>query len=254
MGWHNPPVPWSEFERTLSDVSRPGTAPPLGADGGDSPAWSPKRAAYRPPVLDVPADAVPYAELHAHSSFSFLDGAAMPETMAEEAARLGLHALAMTDHDGLYGTVRMAEAASELGVATIVGAELSLGLGGSQNGIADPQGSHLLVLARREEGYHRLAGAITAGQLAGGEKGRPVYRLEELAEAAEGHWLILTGCRKGAVRRALGSGRPDRDAAAIELDRLVATFGHGNVVVELLDQGDPLDSVRNDALARCRRC
>lgn len=249
MGWHNPPVPWSEFERTLSDVSRPGTAPPLGADGGDSPAWSPKRAAYRPPVLDVPADAVPYAELHAHSSFSFLDGAAMPETMAEEAARLGLHALAMTDHDGLYGTVRMAEAASELGVATIVGAELSLGLGGPQNGIADPQGSHLLVLARREEGYHRLAGAITAGQLAGGEKGRPVYRLEELAEAAEGHWLILTGCRKGAVRRALGSGRPDRDAAAIELDRLVATFGHGNVVVELLDQGDPLDSVRNDALA-----
>jgi len=250
MGWNNPPIPWSEFEKKLSDASRPGTAAPIGADGGDSPAWSLKRAAYQAPS-DVAAAAqariVPYAELHAHSSFSFLDGASMPESLAEEAARLGLHALALTDHDGFYGIVRMAEAAADIGrTATIFGAELSLGLSGAQNGVADPEGTHLLVLARKEEGYHRLAQAITAAQLRGAEKGRPLYDLDELAEIAGGHWLILTGCRKGAVRQALSFSISE---AALELDKLVTLFGHANVVVELFDHGNPLDSAHNDALA-----
>ncbi len=249
MGWSNPPIPWSEFERKLSQALRPGSAPPLDADGGDSPAWSRKRTAYVPPsAADAAADAhvaiVPYAELHAHSSFSFLDGASMPEKLAEEAARLGLTALALTDHDGLYGIVRMAEAAAELGVATILGAELSLGLSAPQNGVADPEGEHLLVLARKEEGYHRLAAAITEAQLRGAEKGRPVYDLDDLARRAGGHWLVLTGCRKGAVRRALGGGQNP----GAQLDRLVELFGAENVVVELFDHGNPLDSVHNDVL------
>jgi error-prone DNA polymerase len=244
MGWSNPPIPWSEFEKKLSDASRPGTAPPIGADGGDSPGWSLKRKAYRAPSdLRVPESAVPYAELHAHSSFSFLDGASMPESLTEEASRLGLHALALTDHDGFYGTARMAEAAAELGVATVIGAELSLGLRAPQNGVPDPEGIHLLVLARKEEGYHRLALAITTAQLRGKEKGKPLYDLEQLAEQAGGHWLILTGCRKGAVRRALAT-----ETAGAELDHLVELFGHENVVVELFDHGNPLDSAHNDVL------
>jgi len=90
-GWHNPPIPWSEFERTLREGQRPGSSPPLGGDAGDSPAWSQKRAPYRPAVLERPdpETVVPYAELHAHSSFSFLDGASSPEELLEEAARLG---------------------------------------------------------------------------------------------------------------------------------------------------------------------
>ena len=252
MGWNNPPIPWSEFEKRLSDASRPGSAPPVGADGGDSPAWSHKRTAYRAPAAattDAAATAhaatVPYAELHAHSSFSFLDGASMPEKLIEEAARLGLHALALTDHDGFYGIARMAEAAAAIeGPATVFGAELSLGLHAPQNGVADPEGFHLLVLARREEGYHRLASAITTGQLRGREKGRPVYDLEQLAEQAGGHWLILTGCRKGTVRTALMN---DGDPAA-ELNHLVELFGAKNVVVELFDHGNPHDSAHNDAL------
>ncbi|CAN5151819.1 error-prone DNA polymerase [soil metagenome] len=249
MGWSNPPIPWSEFEKKLSDASRPGTAPPLGADGGDSPGWSLKRTAYQAPPdasTPEPGTTVPYAELHAHSSFSFLDGASMPESLAEEAARLGLHALALTDHDGFYGIARMAEAAAELGgVATVFGAELSLGLRGPQNGVPDPEGIHLLVLARKEEGYHRLAAAITTAQLRGKEKGKPLYDLEQLAEQAGGHWLILTGCRKGAVRRGLAESAL---AAGAELDHLVGLFGHDNVVVELFDHGNPLDSAHNDAL------
>jgi error-prone DNA polymerase len=250
MGWHNPPVKWSELERALSDRRRP-RAVPDGADGGDSPAWSHKRGAYVPPSIERPPDAVPYAELHAHSSYSFLDGASSPEELVEEAERLGLHALAVTDHDGFYGIVRFAEAAEARQVRTVFGAELSLDLPGPQNGEADPGGSHLLVLARGEEGYHRLAAAITAAQLRGAEKGRPVYDLDELAQRAGGpsdpHWAVLTGCRKGAVRRALADGGPR--AAASALDRLVALFGADAVHVELLDQGNPLDSRHNDVLA-----
>ncbi len=64
-----------------------------------------------------------YAELHAHSGFSFLDGASDPEELVAEAVRLGLSGLALTDHHGLYGVVRFAEAARALGLPTIFGAE-----------------------------------------------------------------------------------------------------------------------------------
>lgn len=251
MGWNNPEIPWSELERRLSDRQRPSTSKVL-ADGGDSPGWSRKRHPYRPSegAEERPAGPiVPYAELHAHSTFSFLDGASGPERLVEEAHRLGLTGLAITDHDGFYGVVRFAEAAESYPeLDTVFGAELSFGLTEPQMGAADPEGDHLLVLAAREEGYHRLASAITAGQLAGGEKGRPVYDLDDLAARADGHWLVSTGCRKGAVRRAL-AGEGGADAAWRELDRLVALFGRDHVVVELTDHGDPMDQVRNDALA-----
>jgi error-prone DNA polymerase len=250
MGWNNPGIPWSELERKLSDTRRPG-GPPLIADGGDSPAWGRKRHPYRPSEgLEAPpaGPVVPYAELHAHSTFSFLDGASTPEQLVEEAHRLGLSGLAVTDHDGFYGIVRFAEAAESFpDLQTVFGAELSLGLSEPQMGVADPEGEHLLVLAGRESGYHRLASAITAGQLAGGEKGRPVYSLEELAERSGGEWVVPTGCRKGAVRRALAT--EGADAAWRELDRLVALFGRDNVVMELFDHGHPLDQEANDALA-----
>ncbi|MET1015984.1 MAG: error-prone DNA polymerase [Leifsonia flava] len=249
MGFNNPPIPWSELERTLSASRRPGA--PVAGDGGDSPAWSHKRQPYRPRPLE-PASTetvVPYAELHVHSTFSFLDGASPPEQLLEEAKRLGLVGIGITDHDGLYGVVRLAETAeSHPEVKTIFGAELSLDLTMPQNGIADPEGSHLLVLARREEGYHRLAAAITTAQLAGAEKGRPSYDLEQLAEQSDGHWLVLTGCRKGLVRQALAASGPE--AAAAELARLVDLFGHDNVAVEVFDHGHPEDSSINDELAR----
>lgn len=246
MGFNNPSVPWSEMERLLSDRRRP-RGIPSGADGGDSPAWSHKRGAYVAPEIERPADVVPYAELHAHSTYSFLDGASSPEELAEEAERLGLHALAITDHDGFYGIVRFAEAAESLQVKTVFGAELSLGLPKPQNGEPDPSGTHLLVLARGEEGYHRLAAALTHAQLQGAEKGRPVYDLDELSMQAADQWAVLTGCRKGAVRQALAAEGPA--GAARELDRLVALFGREAVHVELIDHGNPLDSRENDLLA-----
>ena len=120
-------------------------------DGGTA---RPGRASAGPtsgPTSPARRSTVPYAELHAHSAYSFLDGASTPEELVEEAARLDLRAIALTDHDGLYGVVRFAEAARELDMRTVFGAELSLG-DGARTEDPDPPGPHLLVLARGPEG------------------------------------------------------------------------------------------------------
>src|SRR6478735_978223 len=215
-----------------------------------------ERAAHFPPR---------YAELHAHSAFSFLDGASQPEELAAEASRLGLRALAVTDHDGLYGVVRFAQAARAVGLPTVFGAELHLPAPDGRRhprekgrATPGPRASHLLVLARGPDGYRALSRAIAEAHLRTGRKGAADYRLEELAATADGNWLVLTGCRKGTVRRALAGGDPSSVAgvapggiedARKELDRLVALFGHDNVAVELTATGDPYDSERADALA-----
>jgi error-prone DNA polymerase len=196
---------------------------------------------------------VAYAELHCHSNASFLDGGSHPEELAEEATRLGLEALALTDHDGMYGVVRFAEAARALGMPTVFGAELTLDRPAGRRtrqprtGTPDPPGDHLVVLARDPAGYARLCRAISEAQMAG-SKGAPRGDLGRLAALHGGHWLVLTGCRKGTVPQALVERGPA--VAARELDRLVQAFGRDNVHVELWDHGDPLDSARNDALVR----
>ncbi len=256
MAFGNPPVPWRELERTLSGR-------PVG-DGGDSPAWSQKRDAYQPPARLHPRreSGHPFAELHAHSSFSFLDGASTPEELVEEAVELGLEALALTDHDGFYGVVRFAEAGDALGLPTIFGAELGLDVPmpstqaersiGARVGIPDPSGSHLLVLARDPVGYANLARTLSEAHLRGGVKGRPVYDIEQVAAAADGHWLVLTGCRKGSVRAALtrgGYGTIDLDAGRRALDELTGLFGRENVAVEITHSLDPTSDELVDALA-----
>ncbi len=193
---------------------------------------------------------MPYAELHAHSNFSFLDGASHPEELAAEAARLGLSALALTDHNGLYGVVRFAEAARAFGLPTVFGAELTItgaGATGVRTGVADPEGTHLVVLARDPEGYARLSRVIAEAHLTGGTKGKPVITLDALSERHGGHWQILTGCRKGALADALTAGGPA--AAGRTLDQLIGRFGRDQLCVELWDHGHPVDATRNDALA-----
>ncbi|MGH3259987.1 MAG: PHP domain-containing protein, partial [Streptosporangiaceae bacterium] len=254
MGWNNPPVPWRELQRRMSWRAAGQRSPPDDPDDPDGPA---DPGTEPPPVTRLarrPATGgEPWAELHCHSSYSFLDGASAPAELVAEAARLGLEALAITDHDGMYGVPQFAQAAAKLAgqgvrVRTVFGAELSLGLPSGQTGVPDPVGRHLLVLARDPEGYRRLCAVISAAQLAGEEKGRPVYDEGALAGAHDGHWVVLTGCRKGHVPAALAAGGPD--AAGRELAKLTGMFGRDNVLVELHGQHDPGDDERNDALAQ----
>ena len=243
MGWNNPPVPWRELRRRMA--WRVEGEPPSEKPAADRPASRP-----RPPRSTA---VVPWAELHCHSSYSFLDGAATPGELVTEAARLGLETLAITDHDGMYAVPQFAQAAARLRgqgahLNTVFGAELSLDLPSGPDKPPDPPGRHLLVLARDAEGYARLSAVISAAQLAGAQKGRPVYDVGALAGAHRGHWVVLTGCRKGAVSAALAVGGPG--AAWRELGRLTEMFGPQNVMVELNCHHDPGDDERNDLLAR----
>ncbi|MDP3972036.1 MAG: PHP domain-containing protein, partial [Candidatus Nanopelagicales bacterium] len=187
-----------------------------------------------------------YAELHAHSSFSFLDGVSPPADLVAEAQRLELDALAVLDHDGFYGIVQTATAAREVDLPTVIGAELSIGLTERHNGVPDPSGRHLVVLARDPEGYRRLSRVISRANLAG-SKGLPKYDWAALADEHDGRWAILTGCRKGTVPAALARSGPE--AAERALAELIDMFGCRNVYVELWHHHDPADDERNDALA-----
>ncbi len=91
-----------------------------------------------------------YVELHAHSAYSFLDGASAPEELAQAAAELGHEALALTDHDGVWGAMEFAQACRSFGVRPIVGAELT---------ITTPAGAQL---RGRSPGSGRLRPAATS--------------------------------------------------------------------------------------------
>src|SRR3979411_2247404 len=109
MGWHTGPPSWTEMERVLNGKPRRAGWPldEQVGDGGDRPARARKRGrsatlggeggGSEPLDVERPVSAVPYAELHAHSAYSFLDGASTPEELVEEAARLDLRGIALAD-------------------------------------------------------------------------------------------------------------------------------------------------------------
>src|SRR3989441_13167762 len=95
-----------------------------------------------------------YAELHCHSAYSFLDGASPPDEILAEAHRLGYPALALTDRNGIYGSLAFALAAQPLGIQAITGAEVMLS-----------DGSHLILLAESPHGYTNLCRLLTEAHL-----------------------------------------------------------------------------------------
>jgi error-prone DNA polymerase len=174
-----------------------------------------------------------YAELHCRSQFSFLHGASSPERLVEVADELGLSALALTDRNGLYGVVRFAQAAREVGMRTVFGAEVSCA------------GGDLVVIAEGPSGYVALSQALTDGQMRGA-KSHPVFDVASLAERVRGQCFVLTGAHDGPLARALHTDGPR--AARRSLELLVEAFGRDRVLVEVWNHSDPLDVWRNDAL------
>src|SRR5262249_54781737 len=130
-----------------------------------------------------------YVELHTHSCFSLLDGASTPEALVKQAALLKMPALALTDHDALYGSVRFDRAAQSIGVCPIFGAELPL-----------TGGQHLTLLVENEQGWQNLCWLISRGRH-NAPKGNAALPREMLDAHTTG-LIALTGCRKGAVASA----------------------------------------------------
>ena len=170
-----------------------------------------------------------YAELHCHSCFSLLDGAALPELLAARAANLGLPALALTDHDELGGAVRFAQATQEVAIDGIIGAEVTVAQSAerawSAQAVRSPhsalcaqRSTHLVLLAETREGYGNLSTLITRARMEN-SRGEPSVSLELLAQHAGG-LFALTGCPRGWVPSLVAEGDVDGacEAAAVLKD------------------------------------
>ncbi|HSH76436.1 MAG TPA: PHP domain-containing protein, partial [Longimicrobiales bacterium] len=187
---------------------------------------------------------IPYVELHCHSGYSFLDGASHPEELVLRAVELGYPALALTDHNGLYGSMEFARAAREAGIQPITGAEVTLRE--CFPGVEEPEeGHHVTLLAEDPTGYANLCRLLTEAHM-GSERTDPRLPLDSLLELPEG-LILLTGCRRSPVAAALRSSVAEAEALT---KRLVEAFGPGSVFVELQDNAIKGDSARNKALAR----
>ncbi|MEP6729920.1 MAG: PHP domain-containing protein, partial [bacterium] len=176
-----------------------------------------------------------YAELHAHSCFSLLDGAALPETLVSRAVELGLTALAITDHDELGGSVRFATAADEVGLPAIIGAELTVAI---DVGGEEPLLTHLPLLAESREGYANLSTLITIGRR-DQPRGSPHVSLDELASHANG-LFALTGCPRGWIPTLATSDQMD---AACEAAANLMDIFNRRVAIECWDHGLPEERV-----------
>ena len=186
--------------------------------------------------LAPPDDRVRYAELHCRSQFSFLRGASSPERLVEVAGQLGLDALALTDRHGFYGVVRFAQAAREVGVRTVFGAEVECGQPAASRG-------NLVAVADGPDGYVALSRALTAGQLRG-KKSQPQFDVASLAETLRDTCWMLTGGADGMLAAALRTGGVDTAGQSLRL--LVEAFGRDRLLVELWHHGEPADVWRND--------
>jgi error-prone DNA polymerase len=176
---------------------------------------------------------VAYVELHCHSAFSFLDGASQPEELAARAAELGYEALALTDHDGIYGSLEFAHAAKFFGVRPITGAEVTV-----------DGGMHVTLLVETRQGYANLCRLLTAAHAGTRRLGHedreplpPSVPLERVAELNEG--LV---CLSGCARQGVGVRNPNGAA------RLAAAFGRDRFFVELQRPFERGDARRNALL------
>ena len=187
---------------------------------------------------------MPYVELHCHSGFSFLDGASHPQELAMRAVELGYPALALTDHNGLYGSMEFAHAAKRANLQPITGAEVTLRE--CFPGLEEPEGGHhVTLLAETPRGYANLCRLLTETHMAS-ERGDARLPLPSLLELCEG-LILLTGCAKSPVAAALASSVAEAEQMT---RKLVDAFGPGSVFVELQDNAVKGDTARNKALAR----
>ncbi|MDP3910835.1 MAG: DNA polymerase III subunit alpha [Gemmatimonadales bacterium] len=169
-----------------------------------------------------PAAGPSYVELHCHSAFSFLDGASLPDVLAAHAHSLGYRAVALTDHDGLYGSMAFAQAATSLGLQAITGAEVTLS-----------GGSHLTLLVETPQGYANLCRLLTAAHLGRPHRDRHDPELELAAlEARHDGLIVLSGCRRdGLLPRTLE--RDGLTAARALAARCRDVFGPDRFFVEV---------------------
>ena len=263
--------------RELDDLDRgyldPGHTDPGHIDPGHTERWdeyetrrarieaeiepdTPRSRAPRDLAEPVPAevlDGARYVELHAHSNYSLLEGASSIDELVLTARAQGHRALALTDHEGMFGAMEFARAAKEAGLRPITGLELTVVEPGAELDAGPEVRSHLTLLAETREGYANLcrlssyAFGLRETDAGAKEQRRldPALPLADLERHADGV-IVLTGCRQGRIASLVQARRTAEAAAA--LARLLDWFGPDQVFVELQDNYVHGDRLRNEAL------
>ncbi|MSQ30434.1 MAG: DNA polymerase III subunit alpha [Dehalococcoidia bacterium] len=237
MSPHAPEYSWEAFAARRRAIDA--------AIEGDTPRSMAARDPAQPVPLSVLDDA-PYVELHLHSNYSLLEGASSIDELLIAARQQGHRALALTDHDAMYGSMEFARSAKEEGFRPITGLELTL---------EEPDGtrSHITLLAEDRRGYSNLCrlSSRAFGLFEAAQHDRETRRLDPVVPTAflEAHTaglIALTGCRDGLVPRLVQEHRVEEAETA--LHRWIAWFGRNNVFVELQDNLVYGDRPRNRTL------
>src|SRR5260221_6993890 len=179
-----------------------------------------------------------YVELHAHSNLSLLDGASPPETLLKQAASLNMKALALTDHDNVYGAVQFDKTARAMGIQPIFGSELTL-----------VGGYHLTLLVENEVGWNNLCWLISQARH-NAPKGSAALPQEALENHTSG-LIALSGCAHGEVPAALLRG--DWYTARATAAHLRDLFGADRFGLELQHHRLPEDTAQIDKLVTLAR-
>ncbi|MCU1612371.1 MAG: polymerase alpha subunit [Pseudonocardiales bacterium] len=203
-----------------------------------------------------------FVHLHTHTEFSMLDGAARLDDLFRECVRMGMPALAMTDHGNVFGAYEFWKKANAHGVKPIIGMEgyLSPGsrhdrkrvvLARGSNDVDNPgeMYTHMTLLAENTEGMHNLFRLSSLASLEGYYY-KPRMDRELLAAYGKGI-IATTGCPSGEVQRLL---QQDKFGAACQAAADYRDiFGRDNFFCELMDHGIEIERRVRDDLVRLKK-
>ncbi len=193
-----------------------------------------------------------YVELHAASAFSFLQAASQPESLIERAVELQMPAMALLDHNGVYGTARFHTAAQQSGIRAHVGAEVSVFSFGQR--LKPPawlphqhkdEPARIPLLCESRQGYQNLCQLLTKFKMRELTKGDGAATFEDLQEYAPG-LVCLTGGDEGPLAAALARGGEAAGRESVE--QLIRIFGRENVYVELQRHQEREEEWRNQVV------
>ncbi len=172
-----------------------------------------------------------FAHLHTHSHYSLLDGLAKIDDLVNEAVRLKMPALALTDHGSLYGAIEFYKKAKDAGIKPIIGVEAYIAsrlLHQKEAGIDDKR-YHLILLAENNEGYQNLLKLVSISNLEGFYY-KPRLDKEIIRKHSKG-LIALSACLSGEIPRALLSN--DREKAKNLVAEYRDIFGKENFYIEI---------------------
>ncbi|MBS3995497.1 MAG: DNA polymerase III subunit alpha [Alkaliphilus sp.] len=189
-----------------------------------------------------------FVHLHVHTEYSLLDGSARITSLIDEAKKMGMKSIAITDHGGMFGVVDFYKYAKKQGVKAIIGCEVYTASRSlyDKDPVKDKNSGHLVLLAKNSKGYKNLTKIVSIGYVEGFYY-KPRIDISVLQKYSEGI-IALSGCLAGSIQRLLLN--QDYEGARIEALKLESIFKKDNFYLELQDHGLNEQRIVNEGLLK----